>query len=108
MAGVREIVFAARKMNEADGHWYANIGYYAHDPARKAWREGTKLYKWNLATGTFVTLLDDPRGGVRDPQVSYDGKTILFSFRKGGTETYHLFEIERRWLGPASAYRRRV
>ncbi len=93
MAGVSEIVFAARKQNQTDGHWYANIGYYAHDPARKAWREGTKLYKWSLATGKLVTLVDDPRGGVRDPQVSYDGKTILFSYRKGGTEAYHLFEI---------------
>ena len=34
-----------------------------------------------------------PRGGVRDPQVHYDGKKILFSYRKGGTEQYHLYEI---------------
>ncbi len=93
MRGVTDVVFAARRMNETDGHWYANIGYYAHDPARKAWREGARLYKWSLATGQLSTLLDDPRGGVRDPQVSYDGTTILFSYRRGGTETYHLFEI---------------
>ena len=36
MSGVEEIVFAARKMNDTDGHWYANLGYYAHDPKRKA------------------------------------------------------------------------
>ena len=47
MSGVNDIIFAARKINESDGHWYANIGYYAHDPNRKAWREGTKLYRWN-------------------------------------------------------------
>src|SRR5512140_1614790 len=40
MAGIDEFIFAARKMNDTDGHWYANIGYYAHDPNRKAWREG--------------------------------------------------------------------
>ena len=94
MAGVDEFIFAARKQNETDGHWYANLGYYAHDPKRKAWREGTKLYRWNLTTGKLATLLDDPRGGVRDPQVHYDGKKILFSYRKGGTEQYHLYEIE--------------
>jgi hypothetical protein len=38
MAGVAEIVFAARKVNPTDGHWYANFSYYAHDPARKAYR----------------------------------------------------------------------
>ena len=93
MAGVDDIVFAARKLNETDGHWYANFGYYAHDPNRKAWREGGKLYRLNLATGKLTTLLDDPRGGVRDPQVHYDGSKILFSYRKGGTEHYHLYEI---------------
>ncbi len=56
MAGVQDIVFAARRMNDTDGHWYANIGYYAHDANRKAWREGTKLYRWNLATGKLTTL----------------------------------------------------
>jgi cytochrome c553 len=93
MAGVDDIIFAARRVNETDGHWYANLGYYAHDPNRKAWREGAKLYRLNLATGKLTTLLDDPRGGVRDPQVHYDGGKILFSYRKGGTEQYHLCEI---------------
>jgi len=93
MAGTREFVFAARKMNETDGHWYANIGYYAHDPNRKAWREGAKLYRWTIAGGMLTTLLDDPRGGIRDPQVSYDGGKILFSYRKGGTENYLLYEV---------------
>ncbi len=93
MAGVDDIIFAARKVNETDGHWYANLGYYAHDPNRKAWRQGTKLYRLSLTTGKLATLLDDPRGGVRDPQVHYDGGKILFSYRKGDTEQYHLCEI---------------
>ncbi len=93
MAGVEEIVFATRRVNETDGHWYANIGYYAHDPDRKAWREGARLQRWHLGSGQVTTLLDDTRGGIRDPQVHYDGKRILFSYRRGGTEQYHLYEI---------------
>jgi hypothetical protein len=93
MAGASEFVFAARKMNDSDGHWYANIGYYAHDPNRKAWREGAKLYRWDSRTGALKTLLNDEKGGIRDPQVSYDGSKILFSYRKGGTENYLLYEI---------------
>jgi hypothetical protein len=94
MRGVEEIVFAARGVNPTDGHWYANFGYYSHDPDRKAWVEGTKLYKLNLRTRALTALLDDPRGGVRDPQVSYDGRKVLFSYRPGGTEQYHLYELE--------------
>ncbi len=93
MGAVEDILFAARKMNETDGHWYANLGYYAHDANRKAWREGARLYRWNLTTGKLTTLLDDPRGGIRDPQVDYEGRKVLFSYRQGGTENYLLYEI---------------
>jgi len=50
MRGVEDIVFAVRKLNLRDGHWYANFGYYAADPNRKAYAEGTKLYRLNLKT----------------------------------------------------------
>ena len=93
MRGVNEIVFAARGVNPTDGHWYANFGYYSHDPDRKAYAEGTKLYRFNLRARELKALLADPRGGVRDPQVSYDGSKILFSYRPGGTEQYHLYEL---------------
>jgi hypothetical protein len=93
--GIDEIVFAARYSGSPskDGHWYANFGYYGPDASRKAYADGGKLYKLNLRTGALVTLLDDPRGGVRDPAVHYDGRKILFSYRRGGTPNYHLYEI---------------
>lgn len=93
MSGVKELIFAARKLNPTDGHWYANFGYYAHDPDRKAYAEGAKLYHLNLSTQQLTTLLEDSTGGIRDPQVHYDGRKILFSYRKRGTDPYHLYEI---------------
>jgi hypothetical protein len=94
MNGVDEIVFAARALNPTDGHWYANFGYYSHDPTRKAYAEGAKLYRLNVKTRALTTLLADARGGVRDPQLSYDGKKVMFSYRPGGTEYYHLYELD--------------
>ncbi len=104
-AGAREIVFAMRKP-VADGHWYANFGYYAEcekgageraapGPEGKgvAYREGGRLCKWDVASGRVTVLLDDPRGGVRDPFVDHDGRTILFSYRAGDREHYHLHTI---------------
>lgn len=90
---VEHLVFAARGVNPTDGHWYANFGYYSHDPNRKAWVEGTRLYRLNLRTRKLDVLLDDPRGGIRDPQVSHDGSRLLLSYRPGGTEHYHLYEL---------------
>lgn len=92
MAGVEEIVFACRQLH-TDGHWYANFGYYAENAERKAYRAMGRLCKLNIRTGKVTTLLDDPKGTIRDPQVHYNGKKILFSYRKGGSDDFHLYEI---------------
>jgi hypothetical protein len=92
MAGVDEIIFACRQLNY-DPHWYANFGYYADDANRKAYRAMGRLCKLNLATGEVTALLDDLQGTVRDPQVHYDGSKIIFSYRRGGSQNFHLYEI---------------
>ncbi|MHC4403626.1 MAG: HzsA-related protein [Planctomycetota bacterium] len=92
MAGVDQIVFAVRQPGP-DGHWYANFSYYADDDQRLLYRDGGRLARLDLATGKLATLLEDSTGAVRDPQVHYDGEKILFSYRPGGTEYYHLYEI---------------
>ena len=41
------------------------------------------------------TLLEDKKGVIRDPDVSYDGKRVLFSWKKSDREDdYHLYEME--------------
>ena len=92
MSNITDIVFAERQPGR-DGHWYANFSYCCFNPARTAYGFGGKLNRMNLQTGIVTTLLEDKQGGVRDPQVSYDGKKILFSYRKGGSPYYHLYEI---------------
>jgi hypothetical protein len=93
MRDVQKIVFAVRASG-TDEHWYANFGYYAFDEKLKpAPNPGGKLCLYDLDTRQIQTLLDDPQGAVRDPQVHYSGKKILFSYRPGGTEYYHLYEI---------------
>ena len=105
MAGVEEIVFAVRPRGR-DPHWYVTFGNYAIHPCHGqsygfkeedgvwwGYPEGGRLCRLNLRTGKVTVLLDDPKGGVRDPQVHYDGKKIIFSYRKGGEHPYHLYEI---------------
>ena len=105
MADVKEIVFAVRVPGR--DHWYVNFGNYASDQEqverlahKKAddvlwgYGEGGRLCRMELRTGKVTVLLDDPRGGVRDPQIHYDGRKILFSCRKGGEHPYHLYEIQ--------------
>jgi cytochrome c553 len=105
LAGCDEIVFAQRVSGR--DHWYGNFGHYCENDSpysngalikqgdmRYAFGDGGRLCRLNLRTGKLRVLLDDPAGGVRDPDVHYDGRKILFSYRRGGTTTYHLYEID--------------
>lgn len=103
---VQEVVYAVR-MPGTD-HWYANFGYYAepgHEyPPQRApggtvklpaiYKDGGQLAKIDLRSRAVTVLLDDPAGAVRDPVVDYDGQTIFFSYRPGGTDYYHLYRIQ--------------
>ena len=97
MAGVEEIVFAVHSI--VPEHWYANIGYVSYQRDHALYGKFGKLCKWNVRTGKIVTLLDDTEGGMRDPCVHYDGRQILFSYRKGGTENYLLYLINNDGAG---------
>jgi len=88
---VEEVVFAVR---QAKGpHWYENVGYKITDVNDKAYGSRGYLCKLNVKTAKVTRLVADPRGAVRDPQVSYKGDKILFSYRKGQTDYFHLYEI---------------
>lgn len=87
------ILFAVRQPGRG-GHWYENFGYYAHDPSQKLTGSQGRLCRLDLGNGRLDVLLDDPAGAVRDPQVHYSGETVLFSYRPGGQEHFHLFEMD--------------
>jgi hypothetical protein len=96
--GVERVVFVTRLIYD-DPHWYANIGYYCDDENKKAYAgngkpDESKLYKLNTATGEVQVLLDGAGGGFRDPEVNYDGRTVLFSYRPVRKDYYNLYEID--------------
>jgi hypothetical protein len=90
---IEEVVFTTRSMGP-DGHWYANFGYYAFDENAKLYTEGSTLCKLNMRTGDLQVLFHDDKGSFRDPQLHYDGKRMLFSFRKGDSEHFHIYETD--------------
>ena len=114
MQNVESIIFVIRIPGR--DHWYVTFGNYCgvieerkngewyNDPSRLAWKqedgllwgygEGSALVKQNIRTGEIEILLHDERGGIRDPQLHYDGQKILMSYRPGGTHVYHIYEMD--------------
>lgn len=89
-----EILFAVRKPS-IDGHWYGNISYYSFDDNSYTFPKGSggALRVYNLKTKETRTVFEDPEGNIRDPQLHYDGKRIVFSYLPAGTNHYSLYEI---------------
>lgn len=93
-----QVVFAVRAPS-TDAHWYANFGYWCSEPSRMMYEGknravGGELCIANLRDGSCRKLLVDSNGTIRDCRVHYDGKTILFSWRRGESRCFNLYEIQ--------------
>jgi len=67
--------------------------------AKNFWHPGSQLCILTMEglEAKEEVLLNDPAGIIRDPDVSFDGKKILFSWKKGPeitSDDYHLYEMD--------------
>ena len=89
------IVFILRPQYQP-GHHNTETFFPAepHECNSGAYTPGGALKLLDVASGKARTLVDLPKGTARDPEVSFDGKRILFSMRKDPADSYHLYEID--------------
>ena len=93
LADVEEVLFAVRGPGR-EWHFYANHGYVCQNPNDKKFGGGPGLLcALDLRTGDVREIFMDGGGAVRDPDVHYSGKKVLFSYRKSDSEYYNLYEI---------------
>ena len=89
-----DIVFAVRHRSRSY-HWYDDLGWFSVDTKAKLYcAPGSQIQSLNPDTGKVRVLLNDSNGAFRDPQVHYDGKRMVFSWRREASEYYHLYELD--------------
>jgi hypothetical protein len=104
ISAIKQIVFVkhSRKRGEHYAYTEALTDAYSNDKERQikwhAWYPGTSLCLLTVnddcSTKTDI-LFDSPDGMIRDPDVSFDGKKILFAWKKSDRDhDYHLFEMD--------------
>ena len=90
-----KIVFT--KHSNLGGSHYAYTEGLSDAQAERHFHPGTSLCMLEIKDGQveITTLLDDRKGVIRDPDVSWDGKRILFSWKKSDRQDdYHLYEMD--------------
>jgi cytochrome c553 len=93
-ATLKRVVFT--KHYDLGGSHYAYTEGQSDAQGERTFRPGSALclLEMDSPEGTVRTLLEDPAGVIRDPDVSYDGKRILFAWKKSDRgDDYHLYEM---------------
>lgn len=63
-------------------------------PADNQFTPGGSMKMLDLKNGgKIITLIDLPEGVIRDPDIFWDGKKVIFSMRKNRSDSYHIYEI---------------
>ena len=89
----KKVLFVARQQYRPDHHNTATM--FQNDEINTGSVVGGSALKYidYADGGKITTLLECPDGIIRDPDVSYDGKKILFSMRKNRADDYHVYEM---------------
>ncbi len=86
------VLFVSRKQYEKDHHNTATLFQTGEINTQKFKGPGA-LKTIDLATGEIKVLVEVREGVVRDPEVSFDGKRIVFSMRNNIEDDYHIYEV---------------
>lgn len=88
----REILFVERDQYAPDHHNTETL-FQRGEINDEKFRGGSALRALDLATGRVRTLLASEKGVIRDPELSFDGRKIVFSMRPQREGWYHIYEI---------------
>jgi hypothetical protein len=87
-----KLVFIVRNQYKQDHHNTATI-FQTGEVNTASFEPGAALKILDLKTGKATAILETKTGVIRDPEVSFDGQKIIFSYRKNIEDNYHIYEI---------------
>ena len=94
LADVSEVVYVSRTSYPNDHHNTATIFQCGEVNAKRYGRTPGSLKAWNPKTGrTRVIVPAKPGRTVRDPEVSWDGRLIVFSMRESAEDDFHVYTV---------------
>ena len=88
------ILFVVREQYSPDHHNTETL-FHTGEPNNGSYRPGGPLKILDPVTGqTSVLFEPGPEGLIRDPEVHFDGRKIVFAMRKVRDENYSIYELE--------------
>ena len=88
----KEILYVERNQYKLDHHNTATL-FQRGEINEEKFDPGSAIRIYDVNSGKSRTVIETQEGVVRDPEVSFDGKKIIFSMRKNREDFYHIYEI---------------
>ena len=105
IVNAHEIAYVTRAQYAPDHHNTATL-FQCGEINESKYRTQGALKALDPKTGTVrVIVPEESARTVRDPEVDYDGRRIVFSMRKGKTDDYHLYTVNADGTGLAQLTR---
>ena len=93
LLGGRRIVFVTRRQY-SNNHGTEATMCQRGEINTSHFRGGGAVKTLDLPAGKVATILEMPKGIIRDPEVHFDAGKLLFSMRKDINDDYHLYEMD--------------
>lgn len=87
-----QILYIERKQYAPDHHNTATL-FQPGEINENSFAPGGAMRIYDVDGHAVRTLLELNDGIVRDPELSFDGKKIIFSMRKNKQDSYHIYEM---------------
>ncbi len=88
----KKILYIERNQYKRDHHNTATL-FELGEVNVKSFDPGAAMRIYDVDTKEIKTLIETQTGVVRDPELSYDAKKIIFSMRKDIKDGYHIYEM---------------
>ncbi len=86
------ILFISRPQYRGDHHNTATM-FQTGEINTGSFTGGSAVKAFDARTGQVRTLLEVPAGIARDPEVSFDGRRVLFAMRHDKADDSHIYEL---------------
>ena len=93
IVNAHEIAYVTREQYASDHHNTATL-FQCGEINERSYRTQGALKALDPKTGVVRVIVPEvPSRTVRDPEVDYDGRRIVFSMRKGKADAYHIYIV---------------
>lgn len=89
----KQILYVEREQYAPDHHNTATL-FQKGEINESSFCPGAAMHVFDVDTRLSKTLIEVKEGIVRDPELSFDGKKIIFSMRRNKDDYYHIYEMD--------------